>query len=732
MTEAPGKRQCSQNIPTLNGTYRLRFREERRLRERAEAATEAALLELKRLKEQMAAKETRERERAERPWVHEHHHPQLVEAVKNCRANDVLQARCISERTGTLVAVMSDFFGTSELMFKQEITTLEQLDREIFQNKEHAAVFCTYGAGGQGKTELCRQLVLNQSANEFVIMVTYNQTTRTHYNDNDPIDKHSLRGLWRRLMMQLGASAEDIPAPPSLLEFFSAVRTALGEKLRIILCVDEVMKITDDHVRRNLLDELAAAAQLEMVEGRHTHVLVTTVRGLPVFRQLVTESRRRLRPVQLTILSTRDREKVARRFAEEALEMVTDENRRKAFAKNLHWAVKCAVFLCGNHMRALEEVRNQAHTIMQQCEAQSTRKPSDIGVAAMAESDTSIRVSSLTIRSTTLPQHLRPLLLKIFVESLKPVNREDPETWSRVDLNEEVHDLLADHHAFVKFQYATGMEVHLRVALPSLFATASRIVRSGEPAIPAWQLLHELGCELTERNTRSTSEHRSRAFEAASMYGLLLRALAVVAGDRKEIPISAFLPGAVLSPDLEGENISLVLLPAICNMVTHVRESKSTSTATTIAILEAARAGQATVICQASSHPTIWPSCSSRDCLHKATDSQGIEFAFTAKSNSEQIVIAATAKLHEEPPSLQGVVAKARQNMRAGEVVLAIAPTFKMESLPNRTIVLHGAALVETLKPFGLFPFLCSASELNDKRTGTTSAATASVDKPVE
>jgi hypothetical protein len=273
----------------------------------------------------------------------------------------------------TLVGVLHYVNGTETIDEVASIIAENWSFSGKIVDKEKIFVICTFAAQGQGKTELCTQLAKNSSLLKpegvsvmVAIPISFNQSTTIDING---VDKDLERALVWRILFAFGNDEQQIH------DYSGGLRTLLKEirqancpkdaklsSVGIFLMVDEVLKVqleSDDYFRR-LLDMLCNLQQHDLRLSLPTFVLITSLEVLPVSKEVVTRSGRRLRGISLPIFTDADLEAVSMLLYDHFLTVLSinrtpiEVKKLEAF-QNLRILIRVAVSVSGRHFRTLED-----------------------------------------------------------------------------------------------------------------------------------------------------------------------------------------------------------------------------------------------------------------------------------------------------------------------------------------------------------------------------------------
>eukprot|EP00047_Mylnosiga_fluctuans_P022012 m.112060 g.112060 ORF g.112060 m.112060 type:complete len:767 (-) comp9104_c0_seq1:130-2430(-) len=256
----------------------------------------------------------------------------------------------------------------------------------MMMNKENCPNFATFGAGGQGKTELCRDVVklLPGQLQSFpgvtacvCLHISFGQMTTWESSDQRAMANSygsAALPIWRRCLINLAlaSSLDDAMcitwAPRSVSEltafFQSAGAAAFGvPESSVMVCVllDEIMKVSSSE-RSCLLNEIATVQQESLLQKLPTFFLITSLEAAPIVDVLVTASKRPVTSIPLPVLEDLDREAVVDRLLDTILALWREADLSPAEQLQIRGAgmlrrlIQGCVHQTGNHFRALEDV----------------------------------------------------------------------------------------------------------------------------------------------------------------------------------------------------------------------------------------------------------------------------------------------------------------------------------------------------------------------------------------
>lgn len=300
----------------------------------------------------------------------------------------------LRERTAAKVTGLSRLIGyqTTEVHETTEgnyaegyfgVQSVKMHMREIWRNrgqnttKNTVPLMSTFATAGQGKTELCMQLVLDQSLHEQLegvdevvsIHITFNQST----SFDKTLDRNPITAIAWRVVRELThdirstGNREEVSCYTSLNDLIADIRSGLtplkqsDKTLGILLCIDETLKIAtaDSGVCQEMLTHLGSLQQSSLELGLPTFVLFTGLYYANVIENFQTDSGRPLKLVTLPIMSSTTLQNLANRISSQIIDIALFDESFKARQFEMSAIVKRLVlwmcFMTGRHFRALEE-----------------------------------------------------------------------------------------------------------------------------------------------------------------------------------------------------------------------------------------------------------------------------------------------------------------------------------------------------------------------------------------
>lgn len=245
-------------------------------------------------------------------------------------------------------------------------------------NKNNVPILSTFATAGQGKTELCLQLVLDECLHEkldgveemVAIHITFNQATPfTTGDSNMGLPNAVAHRVIRSIVAEEGNMNKypwrEMRCYENLHDLIADVRESLkrpewtDNQFGILLCVDETLKIAaaDSELCKSLLEDLGALQQNALETNVPTFVLVTGLHYDKTFQEFQTSSGRPLKLVTLPMLATHALSNVARNISAQLIEVAKwDPSFEEAkMSARVHRMVLWMLNMTGRHFRALEE-----------------------------------------------------------------------------------------------------------------------------------------------------------------------------------------------------------------------------------------------------------------------------------------------------------------------------------------------------------------------------------------
>lgn len=240
-------------------------------------------------------------------------------------------------------------------------------------NKENIPVMCCFGAQGQGKTELCRQLVLQKSielenVDEFIcIHVSFSQFTT--FNETIESEIPTPQKIVWRVMYNISNfdkywryNKTDLISPEDLLDLIrnNASTTIDKSRIAVLFAVDEILKIESNKIRGEILDLFATLQQNELLRSFPTFVMVTSLYHNQVTYHLRTKLGRPVHNILLPFLADQSLNEITEMIVEDLTKAITgsgkDSPEYKKFycSRELHRTIRIAVSISGIRFRDLE------------------------------------------------------------------------------------------------------------------------------------------------------------------------------------------------------------------------------------------------------------------------------------------------------------------------------------------------------------------------------------------
>lgn len=247
-------------------------------------------------------------------------------------------------------------------------------------NKDNVAIMCTFAAAGQGKTELCLQLMLNTTLHLnltgvqqlVAIHITFGQDT----SFNSELDSTPVKSVAWRVVRSL--SSTQVPAQgtvdcyDNLWALVADVRDSLKgtldtKEFGILLCVDEILKVAvaNPDLCRNLLDQLGALQQCSLTQEIPTFVMITGLFFDAVIKDFRTKFGRPLKLVALPMLASISLESVANTISNALVSVAKfDRSYTQVFNAEVKRLVLWIVYVTGKSFRALEKCVDRLFQIL--------------------------------------------------------------------------------------------------------------------------------------------------------------------------------------------------------------------------------------------------------------------------------------------------------------------------------------------------------------------------------
>lgn len=249
-------------------------------------------------------------------------------------------------------------------------------------NKEDFPLMCCVAAPGQGKTELCRQLCLQETVDledvdEIIsIHVSFGQFT-TYNEDNEKNTTVFHKFLWRVLYaltnnLKWLYCSKKIPIENfhSLVSFIKENSSNINKnRITVLFAVDEIMKLPSDDVK-NLLDSLATLQHLHLKNKIPTFVLVTSLSHHLVLHHITNVSTRPIQKILLPSIADDSFIRISDIIANDLINEITaekgeeSENYRKRIIKEgeIYRFFRIAVSMSGMRFRDLELILKSLYT----------------------------------------------------------------------------------------------------------------------------------------------------------------------------------------------------------------------------------------------------------------------------------------------------------------------------------------------------------------------------------
>lgn len=251
--------------------------------------------------------------------------------------------------------------------------------RSLAWEKHWCPTIAIFGTKGQGKTEFCRQAVLN-CASFFPVLPGVKYMIGLHVTFNQPcaypmVDEDKNLTIFESVIWRILFSIDDQFVNPSswndlkctsLETVFREMRSSVAQKLSILpneiailLLMDEVLQFSAVNESRLdlLLNQSASLQQREISQGKPTFFAITSQQYWPM-QNLRIKSGRSVTLIPLTVMSDdnlRDQSlKIANQF--HTILSMGDPNNMKLLnsEKIVQYYVNLVVWTAGKHFRSLE------------------------------------------------------------------------------------------------------------------------------------------------------------------------------------------------------------------------------------------------------------------------------------------------------------------------------------------------------------------------------------------
>lgn len=251
-------------------------------------------------------------------------------------------------------------------------------------NKDNVPLLATFATSGQGKTELCMQLVKDEKLHEgldgirelLAIHISFNQITCYDPDiDTSPVNSIASRVIQALIGLQTSSkySFALFSHYNTLFELFDDVREGLrnpdfpiyDNEFGILLCVDETLKIPPPELKK-FLNALGELQQKSLSVSIPTFALFTGLHFGKIFRDFRTESGRSLALVPLCMISSHSMVSIESRIYEDLINMLRlcNNSDEHFMSYELRRIVKWMALMIGHNFRALEFSLKRLYSIL--------------------------------------------------------------------------------------------------------------------------------------------------------------------------------------------------------------------------------------------------------------------------------------------------------------------------------------------------------------------------------
>jgi hypothetical protein len=610
--------------------------------------------------------------------------------------------------------------------------------------KERLRIMCAIGARGQGKTELCRQLVEREevrleSVTKFVtVYITFNQNCTFTDGEARTLSLES-SVVWRVLWsfgMRYGY--ENCPRTPlsSLLETIRKSQPGhRAAAVGVFLVVDEILKVPEKE-RKLLLSCLTGLQQRQLSMNKPTFILLTSLEVFPLKRELVTGCGQVLGGIPLPILMDGDLRELGTRVSEFIMSILGlvytgDDMLKIKGLGHVEMLIRVASTVAGRHFRTLERVIQSLYGRLIPREAHIRAVESEIALKDFEVSDS--RVSSHDPRQNrgtgfigSISEMFATVISEIDIATTNDYDRTldiflalvyNPD---REYVEDEISGLEETGVLYVKRRELTGLtRIVPRVCLPFLYlhprlnsvptscenlgylTGAPGTLRSLAPV-----LMHNIGLALHQ-----SIEKLPDGFERVMPWAELLVVLARSphCGASRQLPILDVLPSAIVVPwNQESLCVSASVFEE--NFVLEGMPAKTNTSADALAACIAA---------------AVSPGCNALIIRQRPDQNiQAIEYVSRVFSvNGETVLCLSSMKFGdhscaEDPVSVATKIHKFVRKLGSVAAkyyvfVYCCVPLELVEKdkLPPGTVIVPFECLQRILQPFGLSPLLDRATK---------------------
>lgn len=242
--------------------------------------------------------------------------------------------------------------------------------------KELCPVLSTFGIKGQGKTELCRQVVLDDGLIGVLpevkylvrLHVTFNQTSTYPCGGEDTLCSSIMESIAWRILLTLDSNFsysrwEDYRCF-RLEDIIDDIRAVVAKEKKIqtsevgiIFMIDELMKVNDKDKIELLLNQCACIQQKDLSNSIATFFVITSLKYTPV-HELRTKSGRPVKLIPLTVMSDLALEQQVEVISSQFHNLISKGNpndlKRLQGSGIIRHYVNLVVWTSGKHFRSLE------------------------------------------------------------------------------------------------------------------------------------------------------------------------------------------------------------------------------------------------------------------------------------------------------------------------------------------------------------------------------------------
>ena len=462
-------------------------------------------------------------------------------------------------------------------------------NRDANASKESVPIMTTVATMGQGKTELCRQLVLADDLHVNLedvdllrsFSVSFNQGTSYSVTEESSMSiEQSL--CWRLACAVLGSCDHKLAFTNySLADLIDDIRDCISDikgcqKLGLLINIDEFLKIRSPENQKILLELIAGLQQALLERSEPLFFLVTSLSFSTSMYKFRTESGRPISLILLPMISDSSLRTVCQTVYEDILEAATasssiDFRKEVEHRGDLQRLVVSAVWFSGRHFRSLETM---LRSIFEMTVSPASKvRSSELKTSKLARSpyfnasteatlilDTrevkdrwAILVCGCVSHALRMPNlhELFPVLLQLFLSLVVNDNRIVIE-------NDHIYELENAGVLFVRSRTPNAItSINPRVSLPFLYLYGQQLTRNAlwipgplSTHIP-WLLVDIFS------GVNGLDEELSHAFEKVMPAVELVRIQALFSFERRtDISLFDILPECIFKP-WTAESLSL-------------------------------------------------------------------------------------------------------------------------------------------------------------------------------